>query len=269
MLIDLTGHVAVVTGGGRGIGRDLVLRLAAEGVHTVAVDLDPVTLESLSVELADSPHSLQLVGDVTDSSDLARVVEQVEAEFGRLDVLVNNAGIGATAPTDLLDEAAWRRCLDVNLTGVFLASRAVIPVMKRQNRGRIINAASFAAIIPSVAHAAYGATKAGVAHFGRALAGELGPWNITVNAYAPGMVPTALNHFTERAPEEQARLLSTLTLRRWGSTTDIADLLCFLASDQASYITGQLIDVSGGKFATQIPAVAYEYAASGDPADIV
>ena len=200
---------------------------------------------------------------------MARVVQETVDAFGRLDILVNNAGVNATAPIDLLDEASWRRCLDVNVTGVFLASQAVIPVMKRQRWGRIINAASFAAVVPSVAHAAYASSKAAVAHFGRALAGELGPWGITVNSYAPGMIPTALNRFAERSAAEQERLLNTLTIRRWGTTADIGNLVCFLASDQAEYITGQLLDVSGGKLATQVPSVAYEYEASGDPAKII
>lgn len=269
MLIDLTDRVVVVTGAGQGIGRDLALRFADEGAHVVAVDRNPDTLDGLAGDLADAPASLRVQADVTSKDDMQRVVADTLAAFGRVDVLVNNAGIGATAPTDLLDEAAWRRCLDVNVTGVFLASQAVIPAMKEQRFGRIINAASFAAIIPSVAHAAYGASKAAVAHFGRALAGELGPWGITVNSYAPGMVPTSLNRFAERPQEQQDRLLSTLTIRRWGTTGDIGDLVCFLASDRAGYITGQLIDVSGGKFATQVPSVAYEYEASGDPADII
>ncbi|WP_308797896.1 SDR family NAD(P)-dependent oxidoreductase [Agromyces silvae] len=269
MLIDLTDRVVIVTGGAQGIGRDLVLRLAHEGAHVVAVDRNPTTLDALAADLEGAPASLRLQADVTSKEDMERVVAETVEAFGRVDVLVNNAGVGATAPTDLLDEAAWRRCLDVNVTGVFLASQAVIPVMKAQRSGRIINAASFAAIIPSVAHAAYGASKAAVAHFGRALAGELGPWGITVNSYAPGMVPTSLNGFTERSQADQDRLLSTLTLRRWGSTEDIGNLVCFLASEQAGYITGQLIDVSGGKFATQVPSVAYEYEASGDPATIL
>lgn len=269
MQIDLSGKVAVVTGAGRGIGRDLVLRLAQEGVRTVGVDRDADTLSTLTDELGDGPPSLQVVADVTSKEDAARVVAETLKELGRVDVLVNNAGVGATAPTDLLDEAAWRRCVDVNLTGVFLMSQAVMPVMKDQRWGRIINAASFAAVVPSVAHAAYAATKAGVVHFGRALAGEVGPWGITVNGYAPGMVPTELNRFAERPAAEQERLLSTLTLRRWGTTEDIGDLVCFLASERAGYITGQLIDVSGGKLVTQVPAVAYEYFDSGDPASII
>jgi 3-oxoacyl-[acyl-carrier protein] reductase len=135
--------------------------------------------------------------------------------------------------------------------------KAVIPAMKRQGSGRILNAASFAAIIPSIGGAAYAAAKAGVAGFTRVLAGELGPSNVTVNAYAPGMIPTDMNHFADRDPAEQQRLLDTLTLRRWGDPADVANLICFLASDLAGYITGTMIDVSGGKFATQMPWVAH------------
>jgi len=270
MHIDLGGRVAIVTGAGRGIGRDLIRRFVTEGVRTVALDVNESDLTALREELSggDVP-SLQLRCDVTSGADLARVVEQVNAEFGRIDILVNNAGITATGPIDTLSEEAWQRCYAVNVTGTFLASRAVIPTMKAQRGGRIINASSFAAIVPSVAHSAYASAKAAVAHFSRALAGELGPWDITVNAYAPGMIPTSLNGFTERAQSEQDLLLDTLTLRRWGSTEDIGNLICFLASDQAAYITGTLIDVSGGKLATQVPRVAYDYATSQDPASII
>ena len=270
MHIDLSGRVALVTGGGRGIGRDLVRRLASEGVRTVALDVNEADLAALGEELAggDVP-SLQLRCDVTSSDDLAAVVQQTTEAFGRIDLLVNNAGITATSPVDTLSEEAWRRCYDVNVTGTFLACRAVIPTMKAQRSGRIINASSFAAIVPSVAHAAYASAKAAVAHFSRALAGELGPWDITVNAYAPGMIPTSLNHFTERPQAEQDLLLDTLTLRRWGSSADVGNLICFLASDEGAYITGTLIDISGGKLATQVPRVAYDYAASDDPGTII
>lgn len=136
--------------------------------------------------------------------------------------------------------------------------KGVIPFMKAQGFGQIINAASFAAISPRVGSVTYASSKAAVAHLSRGLAGELGPWGITVNAYAPGMIPTEMNHFTELPDDKQNELLSTLTLRRWGSTDDIANLICFLASEKASYITGALIDVSGGKLATQIPSEAYD-----------
>jgi len=270
VLINLEGRVAIVTGGGRGIGRDLVKRLAEEGVTTVALDVNQADLDSLGAELAASgPRSSQFVCDVTNYAQIEEVVAATTNLYGRIDILVNNAGVSGMGPVDLLSEEAWRFCHDVNLTGTFLMCKAVIPVMKSQHSGRIINASSFAAIIPSVAHAAYASSKAAVTHFTRAVAGELGPWDITVNSYAPGMVPTALNHFDERPSPEQDVLLDTLTLRRWGSKEDIGNVVCFLASDQAAYITGTLIDVSGGKLATQVPSVAYDYAASGDAASII
>ena len=177
--------------------------------------------------------------------------------LGRIDVLVNNAGVNVEDEIESLDLARWRRCFAVNVDGVFLMSQAVIPVMKRQNAGRIINAASFAAIIPGYRSAAYAASKAAVVQFTRVLASELGPWNITANAYAPGMIPTAMNGFADLDDEGQQTMLDMLALRRWGTADDIADLLLFLASDAASYITGTLVDVSGGKFATQNPGRAH------------
>jgi 3-oxoacyl-[acyl-carrier protein] reductase len=199
---------------------------------------------------------------VRDADRIGEVVDDVVRHFGRLDVLVNNAGVAPGAPVEALSEETWDLNLDVNLKGTFLMCRAVAPVMKRQRWGRIINAASFAAILPITGSAAYAASKAGVHYFTRVLAGELGPWNVTVNCYAPGMIPSELNRFADAAPAHQRRLLDTLTLRRWGDARDVAHLICFLASDLAGYITGTLIDVSGGKLATQIPRLPYEAAAA-------
>ena len=182
------------------------------------------------------------------------------SRFERIDVLVNNAGIVVEGLVEDLDDDQWDRCFAINVGGTFRMCRAAIPVMKTQGSGRIINAASFAAIVPSIGSAAYAASKAAVVQFSRTLAGELGPWNITVNAYAPGMVPTAMNGITEMPEESQNRLLDTLSLRRWGDPAEVAQLICFLASDAAGYITGTLVDVSGGKLATQVPRKAYELA---------
>jgi 3-oxoacyl-[acyl-carrier protein] reductase len=176
--------------------------------------------------------------------------------------VVNNAGIGMDALVTDLAESTWRKVIDVNLNGVFTVCKHVAPIMKEQHCGRIINAASFAAIIPSVGSSAYAASKAGVVYLTKVLASELGPYGVTVNAYAPGMVPSEINHFTQRPQAEQDSLLSTLSLRRWETTDDVADLVCFLASDKAGYITGALIDVSGGKLATQRPQLAYDMAES-------
>jgi 3-oxoacyl-[acyl-carrier protein] reductase len=253
MQIDMNDRVVVITGGGRGIGAALVDRFVAEGARVVALDL------AFEGEPGSAP-TLRLPCDVSDPVSVQAVVAEIDTRFGRIDALVNNAGINVDGLVADLDFARWQKCFDVNVGGVFLMSQAVAPIMKRQRSGRIINAASFAAIVPSIGSAAYAASKAAVVQLTRVLAGELGPWDVTVNAYAPGMVPTAMNGFAEMPPEAQGRLLDTLSLRRWESPDDVADLLVFLASDQASYITGALIDVSGGKLATQIPSRAYENA---------
>jgi 3-oxoacyl-[acyl-carrier protein] reductase len=258
MQIDLSGRVAIVTGAGRGIGYEIARTLAAEGVTTVVTDVRQDLLDAAGAEWqANGWRGAQLLCDVRSAADNRAVADAVVAEFGSIDILVNNAGVAAGAPIETLQEEAWDLNMDVNLKGMFLMCQAVIPAMKRQRSGRILNAASFAAIVPSVGGAAYAASKAGVVSMTRVLAGELGPWNVTVNAYAPGMIPTEMNHFAQRTAEVQARLLDTLTLRRWGSPADIANLICFLASDLAGYITGTLIDVSGGKLATQMPSIAY------------
>ncbi|MCM3657848.1 SDR family oxidoreductase [Agromyces mediolanus] len=269
MNIDLDGKVAIVTGVGRGIGREIVATLAREGVTTVSVDVS-------AAELAETGALLDELGgrhrefecDIRDADRVAAVVAAVEAEYGRIDLLVNNAGVVGNGPIDELDERTWDFVHEVNLKGTFLMCRAVLPAMKRQRSGRILNAASFAALVPIYGSGAYASSKAAVAHFTRALAGEVGPWNITVNAYAPGMIPTSMNHFDELETAAQDRLLDTLTLRRWGAKSDIASLICFLASDHAGYITGTLIDISGGKLATQVPRLAYEAAAAAGEYDL-
>jgi 3-oxoacyl-[acyl-carrier protein] reductase len=259
MEIDLRGKVAIVTGGGRGIGRTIAETLAHEGVSVIVSDVNEANLRETTQRFADNGwQGGTHICDVRDETAIGRVVEQVAQEYGRIDILVNNAGVAVGAPVERLTEDKWDLNLDINLKGTFLMCKAVIPVMKRQKSGRIINAASFAAIVPSIGSAAYASSKAGVHQFTRVLAGELGPWDITVNCYAPGMIPTELNHFADLPAHKQEQYLDNLTLRRWGRAEEVANLICFLASDLASYITGTMVDVSGGKLATQIPSRAYE-----------
>ena len=265
MNIDLKNKIAIVTGVGKGIGHEIVMTLAREGVVTISLDVNRQDLDAVGAELAAGGfEGRQYVCDVRDSSRIDEIVVEVAERYGRIDLLVNNAGVAGNGMVETLPEELWDFCHDVNLKGTFLTCKAVIPLMKAQRYGRIVNAASFAAIVPSIGSAAYASSKAAVAHFTRALAGEVGPWNVTVNAYAPGMIPTTLNSFAELPQDQQDRLLDTLTLRRWGAKEDIAHLVCFLASDYAGYITGTLIDISGGKLATQIPRTAYELAAADD-----
>lgn len=269
MELDLREKVAIVTGGGRGIGRAIVTVLAGEGVRVVTLDIGDDDLDALrkAYETAGWAGACEHC-DVRDERQVDRAVAGVVARHGRVDILVNNAGVAGGGPVETMTDTRWRDILDANLTGTFHLCRAVIPHMKRQRYGRIINAASYAAITPSYGGAAYSASKAGVVSFTRVLAGELGPWNITANSYAPGMIPTQMNHFTDLPEARQERLLDMLSLRRWGDRQDIAKLIVFLASEAAGYITGALIDISGGKLAIQQPQRAYEHAApTPAPAD--
>jgi 3-oxoacyl-[acyl-carrier protein] reductase len=261
MELNLVDKVVFVTGAGRGIGRAITETFLRERASVVATDVDEAAVawvEDAGREAGAS--ALALSCDVRSDESVATAVSATLERFGRIDVLVNNAGVLGEGFVEETDSATWTRVLDVNVTGTFRTCKAVMPTMKRQESGRIINAASFAAVVPSVGSAAYAASKAAVVQFTRTLAGELGPWNITANAYAPGMIPSALNGFTEKDQATQDRLLDTLTLRRWGDAQEVCDLLCFLASDASRYITGTLIDVSGGKLATQLPQRAYELA---------
>lgn len=261
MHLDLRDRVVVITGAGRGIGRTIAESFLQEECRVIITDVDAESLDWFEParELAGNRGEAYAC-DVRDSIAVNSMITEVADRFDRIDVLINNAGVNVPGLISELDDDAWNRCFDVNVGGVFRMCRAVVPLMKRQNSGRIINAASFAAIVPSVGSGAYAAAKAAVVQLTRTLAGELGPWNVTVNAYAPGMIPSGMNTFAELEPQAADRLLDTLTLRRWGEAEDVADLVRFLASDAARYITGTLIDVSGGKLATQLPQRAYEIA---------
>ena len=244
-------RTVIVTGAGRGIGAVIAQRLAREGDTVFALDRD-------GAEVGEGITGIAC--DITSDADVAAAVERVLAATARIDVLVNNAGVNLTGPLETADLDAVRACFDVNVVGLLRMCQAVIPTMKRAGTGRIVNAASFAAIVPAMGGGASAATKSAVVQLTRVLAGELGPWDITVNAYAPGMVPTAMNGFADMPAAQQDELLDTLTLRRWGTADEVADVVAFLASPAARYVTGTLIDVSGGKLATQIPARAHRAA---------
>lgn len=261
MQIDLREKVVIVTGAGRGIGEGLARRFAAEGSRLVLLERSADSLARVAASLEQNrTETLALACDVSSEPDVKAAVTAAAGRFGRIDVLINNAGIAPEARIESMSVEEWDDTFSANTRGVFLCTRAVIPYMKQAKGGRILSASSFAAVIPSIGFAAYSASKAAVTSFTRVLAAELGPWGITANCYTPGMVPTSLNDYADAPQAKQDRLLNTLSLRRWGSPDDIASLLIFLASDHASYITGADINISGGKYAVQFPHLAYEQA---------
>jgi 3-oxoacyl-[acyl-carrier protein] reductase len=259
MDINLRDKVAIVTGGGRGIGRVIARTFAEEGARVAIVDFKQDLLDDATAEWEKAGwDGLRVNADVRDKAQVKAAVDAIVAKYGRVDILVNDAGVASGTRVAELAEEVWDANFDTNAKGTFLMCQAVAPIMKRQKSGRILNAASYAAITPSIGSAAYAGSKYAVVGFTRVLAGELGPYDVTVNCYSPGMVPTLMNRFADAPEDRKQKLLDTLTLRRWGTPEDVANLLAFLASDLARYITGAHIDCSGGKYATQFPAQAYE-----------
>jgi len=256
----LAGKVVVVTGGGRGIGRGIAERFAAEGASVVVADRDPAVVGT-AAEMAKAADAT-VVGiecDVTDEASVDALVGSTDDRFGRLDVLVNNAGTITIAPLTELTLEDWNRVLTVNTTGAFLCARAAVPLMRRGGRGgRIINAASGQARQGFIYTPHYAASKFGVIGLTQSLAKELARDQITVNAYCPGIVGSDMWDYNDRewgrllgdyAPGElMAEWVAGIPLGRAGTNDDIANLLAFLASNQAGYITGQAINVDGGMF---------------------
>jgi 3-oxoacyl-[acyl-carrier protein] reductase len=243
--VDLTGQVALVTGASRGIGRAIAVRLAACGAAIAGVAR---TLEGLQPTL----QAIRDVGgtaegyavNVADSAEVQRVVEEIEAKSQRIHVLVNNAGVTRDGLVLRMEDSAWQEVIDTNLKGTFLFSRAVGACMMRARYGRIINISSVAGLIGNPGQANYSASKAGVIGFSKTVARELGSRGITVNVVAPGFITTDM---TNVLPDKvKTEVKERIPVRRFGTAEDIADLVCYLASPGASYITGQVIAVDGG-----------------------
>lgn len=257
MNIDLKNKVVVVTGAANGIGSVITHKMLKEGAKLAAWDIDEEGLKSLNSELGkDSSKVLFVKCDVSNESDVKQAVELTVKAFGKIDVLVANAGVAHFGKVVDMDSSVWDEVFSVNTKGVFNCVQKVAPIMKKNNFGRIIIASSFAAIVPSADSAAYASSKSALISLTRVLSAELGEHNITVNAYAPGMIPTAMSGVHNLDSERKEELLDTLSIREWGKAEDIASLVIFLASDQARYITGAHIDASGGKFAVQFAKYA-------------
>jgi 3-oxoacyl-[acyl-carrier protein] reductase len=240
------GKTAIVTGGTRGIGRAIVLELGRQGCIVAFNYLQNQELaDSLIEEIRKvSPDSGGYQCDVRDFEKVRDMVEEVRKTFGRIDFLVNNAGIIRDNPLYKMEEGKWDEVVETNLKGVYNFSRAVITPMMKQEEGKILNITSVSGIHGRIGQTNYSASKAGIIGFTKALAKEVAKFNIAVNAIAPGFIETDM---LESMPEEKKTpLLSTIPLRRFGSTVEVAHLASFLLSDEANYITGQVIPIDGG-----------------------
>jgi len=243
----LAGRVAIVTGGSRGIGLASARLLAEGGASVVVSGRDAARLETATRELeATGAAVLGVAADAARREDVDRLVEAARERFGRLDVLVNNAGMTRDQLLVRMKDDDWDQVLDTNLRGVFLMTRAVGKVMMRQRSGRIINISSTAGAMGNAGQVNYSAAKAGVIGLTKAAARELAHWNILVNAVAPGLIETDM---TASLPAEaREALLGQVPLKRIGVARDVAEVVRFLAGEGAAYITGQTIHVNGGLY---------------------
>lgn len=243
--MDFKGKVAVVTGGARGIGKAICRRLSAAGAQIALLDVNLEGAQATAQELsAAGAQARAYACDVSDAAGVEAVVEQILKDFGRIDVLVNNAGITRDQLLIRLADDAWKKVLDVNLSGTFYMTRAVARPMLRARSGAIVNVASVVGLVGNAGQANYSASKAGVMGLTKTAARELGGRGIRVNAVAPGFIDTEMT--AALSAEQKKKLTEGLPLGRLGTPEDVAAAVCFLASDDAAYVTGQVLNVCGG-----------------------
>ena len=242
---EFDGQVAVVTGGARGIGAEIARRLARGGARVVCADvLDTTDIVAEINNAGGAAEGREL--NVTDSQATAEGVKAIHEAHGRLDILVNNAGVTRDQLLVRMKPEDWDLVLDINLDGVFKVTQPVAKLMMRQRSGRIVNVASVVGLMGNAGQTNYAASKAGLIGFTKSLARELGPRNVTVNAVAPGYIQTSM---TDKLTEEQREmLLSNVAIPRLGTTEDVAQAVAFLAGPSASYITGVVLNISGGLY---------------------
>ena len=241
----LEGRVALVTGGGRGIGRAIAFRLAEAGCDLAVADIDADGAEDVASACSKySVRSLAVKTDISDEEAVDRMVDSVLDQFEHIDILVNNAGITRDTLLMRMRLDDWNAVMDVNLKGAFLCTRKIVRSMMKQRSGKIINVTSVVGIMGNVGQTNYAASKAGLIGFTKSVAKETASRNIQVNAVAPGYIETEM---ARALPQEiQDGYLSIIPARRAGETKEVADVVLFLASPASDYITGQVIQVDGG-----------------------
>lgn len=260
------GKVAIVTGAGRGIGKAIALILAEAGADVTVVARTKEQIEETAGDIRKlGRKALAIPADVSQEDQVKKVVEQTVSQFGKIDILVNNAGIAVSKPVVLVPGAEiagftgkvsaqdeqttlqeWRQIIDTNLTGAFIFAQAVGPYMMKQRKGKVINTSSTAADQGLPRISAYSASKAGLSTFTRCLASEWGPFNINVNAIAPGIIRTDMVAHHLENPKSKEAILQRIPLDRIAEPRDVALLVLFLASEASDYLTGQIFTIDGG-----------------------
>jgi 2-dehydro-3-deoxy-L-rhamnonate dehydrogenase (NAD+) len=243
----LTDKVALITGGAGGIGLAIARRFAAAGAHIALADMNHDAVRAAALDLTRAGHkAIGVRADVTSADDISAMVREVESTFGRVDILINNAGImGRTAPLWELTDDDWQRVLDIDLTSVFRVTRAVIPGMRTRGSGCVVSVASIAGKEGTPNLIPYSVAKAGIIAFTKALGKEVVREGIRVNCVAPAVVQTAL--LDQLPPETTQAMLSKSPMGRFGTADEVAAVVHFLASDAASFVTAQCFDASGGR----------------------
>jgi 3-oxoacyl-[acyl-carrier protein] reductase len=244
--MKLKDRVAIVTGGARGIGKAIAIAFIREGAKLALIDVDKGVLETAKNEIKKGRGEVIAIPcDITKSAEVKAMVDQVQKAFGRIDILVNNAGIIRRGTIDTVTEEDWDQVIEVNLKGTFNCCKAVAGIMKQQGYGKIVNVSSIAGKIGDITSApGYGPSKAGVDALTKTLARQLASYGINVNAVSPHAIETEMS--AQWSEERRKEIIASIPLGRLGKPEDVAEAVLFLASDVASFITGEILDVNGG-----------------------
>lgn len=245
---DLTGRAAIITGGSKGLGEAMAAGLASAGADVLITSRNEDEAVAAATRIADDfgHKAIGLSADVTDPAAVDAMVARTLDEFGRVDILINNAGINIRGPIDELTPEQFKEVHDINVDGLWLCSRAVVPHMKQQKSGRIINLGSTLGLVGLANRTPYASSKGAVVQMTRALGLELAPWAVTVNAICPGPFLTPMNIPIAETEEAKKFIVGAVSLGRWGNLEEIQGAAIFLASDAASYVTGSMLTVDGG-----------------------